>query len=334
VAPAEGDPTRGLREGLDCADLVGRSLAVARVLQQLRMLAPLDVTVVLTGPSGSGKTQLARLLHRNGRRPNGPFVAVNCAAIPETLAESELFGAEAGAHSTAARRVAGKVEVAQGGTLLLDELGELPLGVQAKLLEFLQSGEFWPLGAAKPRRFEGRVLAATNVCLDAAVAAKRFRADLFYRLSVMTVRLPGLDERREDIPDLLDHFIRESARRHRLPVTGAEPAAASMALVSAWPGHVRQLAHACERATIHAASAGRELVTVADLLEPEPSGVGDQAAQQPGTLYREATRRFQRELVTRTLAQTGGNVTAAAGRLGLTRTHVHALLRSFEGDSA
>jgi len=328
---ADEDPTRPLRDGLACADLVGRSHAVAAVLGQLRMFAPLDITVLLTGPSGSGKSQLARLFHDNSRRRAGPFVAVNCAAIPETLVESELFGAEVGAHSTASRRIHGKVAAAQGGTLLLDEVGELAPSAQAKLLDLLQSGTYWPLGARGPARFDGRVIAATNVALEEAVAHGRFRPDLYYRLAVVCVRVPGLDERREDVPRLLEHFVRAAVERHRLPAVEVDPAAGSVAAFSPWPGHIRQLAHAAETAAVRAAAAGRSAITVEDLFPTEPV---PQCGPAGELSYREATRRFQQELVTQTLALTDGNVTAAAGRLGLTRSHVHALLRSFQRDDA
>src|SRR6185369_11883321 len=190
--------------------------ALAAVLKQAALVAPLDVHVLLTGETGTGKSQLARVIHDNGPRAPRTYVELNCAAVPEALLESELFGALPGAHSTANRRVEGKVAAAEGGTLMLDEIGELSMSAQAKLLQLLQSKEYFPLGAARAERADVRVIAATNIDLKQAAAERRFREDLFFRLQVLPIRMPSLAERREDIAELAAYFCAVACERHHL----------------------------------------------------------------------------------------------------------------------
>src|SRR5262249_32932970 len=211
------DPTAAVRENLRATEVVGRSAALATVLQQAALVAPLDVHVLLTGETGTGKSQLARIIHDNGRRARGPFVTLNCAALPDTLVESELFGALPGAHSTAVRKVDGKVTSAEGGTLFLDEIGEMSLAAQAKVLHLLQAKEYSPLGGTKPVRADVRVIAATNLDLKDAVREHRFREDLFFRLQVLPIRVPSLSERREDVAALAALFRTQLCSRHGLP---------------------------------------------------------------------------------------------------------------------
>src|SRR6185295_9638073 len=196
--------------------VVGRSQALATTLHQVALVAPLDVSVLLTGESGTGKSQLARVIHDNGARAAHPFVTVNCAALPESLIESELFGALQGAHSTATRRIDGKVAAAERGTLFLDEVGELSPAAQAKLLHLLHAREYHPLGGTKAIKANIRVIAATNADLQQAVTEKRFREDLFFRLHVLPIRVPTLAERREDIRELVLGFAAQACERHRL----------------------------------------------------------------------------------------------------------------------
>lgn len=324
------DPLADLRSRLRLTGVIGCSAAFASALRQAALVAPLDVHVLLTGESGTGKSQLARVIHDNSPRAGDPFVAVNCAALPEGLVESELYGALEGAHSTARREVPGKVAAAEGGTLFLDEISELTLAAQAKLLHLLQSREYYPLGAAEPRRADLRVVAASNVDLRAAVEAKRFRDDLFFRLSVLPIRLPTLAERLDDVAELAAHACEQACERHRLPRLRLSPAALRAAEGAAWPGNVRQLAHAVEAAAIRAAAEALTQIEPHHLL-PEaaaasPSDAGDAAAP---VSFQEATRRFQRDLLSRTLEATRWNVTETARQLDLARSHVYNLIHAF-----
>lgn len=320
----ESDLTRPVRETLRLEGVVGRSAALAAVLKQIALVAPLDVTVLLTGDSGTGKSQLARLIHENGPRAAHPFIELNCAALPETLLESELFGAMPGAHSTAARRVEGKVAAAEKGTLFLDEIGEVPLAAQAKLLQLLQSKQYFPLGSSQPVAANVRVIAATNADLEQRVAEHRFRADLFFRLQVLPVRVPSLAERREDIRELAQHFCANACERHGLPRVQLSNNVLRTAEWTAWPGNVRQLAHAVEAAVIRAAAEASTQVETRHLF---PDSV-DSGASATLT-FQEATRRFQAGFLRDTLEATEWNVIETSRRLDLARSHVYNLIRSF-----
>lgn len=320
-AKALDDPTQPFRKSLRVDGIVGSSEAIANVLKQVSLVAGLQVGVLLTGQSGTGKTQLARAIHDNSSRASGPFVELNCATLPEDLVESELFGASPGAHSTAHRRIAGKVEAAHGGTLFLDEVCELPLRQQAKLLQLLQSGSYYPLGDTQPRQANVRVIAATNVDLESAVADKRFREDLYYRLSVFRIRLPALSERRSDIAALARHFCKTSSASNGFPVRelslGAQRALEHAELL----GNVRELGHLVEVAAIRAHADGSAAIERAHLFPTE------ERPSQPVTMtFHEATRGFQRALLCETLAREAWNVTAAARALDLTRAHVYNLM--------
>jgi transcriptional regulator with GAF, ATPase, and Fis domain len=315
-----GDPTRSLRARLRLDGIVGRSPALAGVLRLVRLVAPLEVAVLLTGDSGTGKSQLARAIHDNSPRAAGPFLELNCAALPEGLIESELFGAVRGAHSTATQPIVGKVAAAHRGTLLLDEVAELSGAAQAKLLHVLQSGRYWPLGSSRAVDADVRIVATTNVDLDEAVAGGRMRQDFRHRLEVVPIRLPSLAERRMDIAPLAEHFAMVACQRHRLPVLCLSPNAVRAVETTEWPGNVRHLAHAVEAAAIRAAAVGARQIERGHLFGP--SGTA------PGPTFHEATRRFQAGLLRRALAATGWNVAETARRLDLARPHVHELVRA------
>jgi len=334
-AAERSDPTQSLRQSLRLEGIVGRSAALAAVLKQVAVMAPLDVSVLLTGESGTGKSQLARVIHDNGPRAHGPFVELNCAALPEQLVESELFGALPGAHSTATRRIEGKVAAAERGTLFLDEVGDLSAAVQAKLLQLLQSKEYYPLGASKPQRADVRVIAATNVELERAVAEKRFREDLYYRLHVLPLRVPSLAERRADIAELAEEFRAQAAARHGLPSLPFSPGALRALEAAPWPGNVRQLLHAVEAGLIRAAGEGAGQVESAHLFPDRAPAAEEPALDEPRSLQ-EATRRFQAELVRRTLERNHWNILESSRQLDVARSHLYTLIRAFgfERDSS
>ena len=335
LAPHQ-DPTRPYRERLRLDGFIGRSAAIANVLREVALVAPLDIDVLLTGASGTGKSQLARILHENSTRAAQPFVELNCAAMPESLIESELFGAVQGAHSTAVRRIDGKLAAAQGGTLLLDEVAELSPSAQAKLLQLLQSRVYYPLGSTRAVRADLRIVAATNVDLAPAVADGKFREDLLYRLNVLPIRMPSLAERREDVADLARHFCATACERHRLPrVTISEQLAEALAAAE-WPGNIRQLAHAIEAAAIRAAGANILRIERAHVFPPasgkERAGAEAAAAVADAgarATFQEATRRFQAQLIRETLEDTGWNIVEASRRLEVARSHLYALIRAF-----
>jgi Nif-specific regulatory protein len=320
----ESDPTRALRAELTLGSFTGRSEAIARVLRDISVVAPRKVTILLTGPSGTGKTQLARIIHDNSPRRDKPFVELNCATLPETLVESELFGAMPGAHSTAVRRLPGKVEAAEGGTLFLDEIADLPLGAQSKLLQLLQSLEYFPLGATRPIHADVRIIAATNTDLKVAVERRTFREDLFYRLQIVPIRVPPLASRPEDIRELLERFCRRACEVHSLGPLSISPAAFRAAETADWPGNVRELENAVEAAVIRAGSAGAVQLERHHLF-PEAEGEGEGEAPES---FQEATRRFQGQLLLRALEESGWNVVEAARRLDVTRSHVYNLIRA------
>jgi len=331
----EADPTLPFRRTLRADTVIGRSHALAQVLQQAAVAAPLDVTVLLTGPSGTGKTQLARVLHDSGPRGRGPFVELNCAALPENLLESELFGALKGAHSAASQNVEGKVAAAEGGTLFLDEVGELLPSAQAKLLQLLQSREYYPLGAKRPVRADVRLIAATNLDLKAAVSRKEFREDLFYRLQVLPIRLPALAERKEDLAPLAEFFCTKACTSHGLPSLRLSVDALCAAEAAEWTGNARELAHAIEAAAIRAAAEGVLQIERRHLF-PDTAPAGPSGPPPPleitpykGLTFQEATRRFQAELLRVTLEENGWNVTEAATKLDLARSHAYKLVRAF-----
>jgi len=322
----DGDATVPLRRKLRLDGVIGRSSALAQVLRQVAAVAPLDVGVLLTGDSGTGKSQLARVIHDNGPRAGKTFVEVNCAALPETLIESELFGAMPGAHSTAVHKMQGKVAAAERGTLFLDEVGELSLAAQAKLLQLLQSKQYYPLGAATVVEADVRVIAATNSDLRAAAAAKTFREDLLFRLEVLPMRVPSLGERQADIAELAAFFRRDACERHGFPTVELSRNAVRALESAQWPGNVRQLGNTVEAGVIRAISDGASQVERVHVFPDEAAApVGDGAV----LTFQEATRRYQAHLLQDALLETDWNVAETSRRLDLTRSHVYNLIRAF-----
>jgi Nif-specific regulatory protein len=321
----QSDEVAPFRARLKIEDVIGVSSALAKVLREVELVAPLDVAVLVTGETGTGKTQLARLIHENGRRRGRRFVELNCSAIPDNLLESELFGAMPGAHSSATRRIEGKVAAAEGGTLFLDEVAELTLPAQAKLLQFLHTKEYYPLGSSTSHTADVRIIAATNSDLEERVRERRFRSDLFYRLQVLSVRMPSLSERRADVPALARHFCARAQRSHDLLELELSPGALRAIEAAEWRGNVRELAHAIEAAAIRAAGEGAKAIQATHVF-PVPSGPS--VSRAPLT-FQEETRRFQASLVQRALEAADWNVAAAARTLDLTRAHLYNLIKAF-----
>jgi len=303
-------------------DLIGESPRMREIGRLIARVAPTDATVLILGESGTGKELVARALHRGSRRTDRPFVAINCATLSETLLESELFGHEKGAFTGALSRKIGKFEVADRGTLFLDEIGEIPTALQAKLLRVLQERELERLGGTRPIRVDVRVIAATNRDLDKALKEGTFREDLYYRLNVISLTLPPLRERREDVPLLASHFAALFGRKLGRPVLGFTPEARACLLRYPWPGNVRELANAVERAVVLGEG---ELIQPEDLpetvLETVPA-----AGRVPVTRYHDTLNEAKKRLILSAIEQAGGNVTKAAELLGLHPNYLHRLV--------
>jgi DNA-binding NtrC family response regulator len=300
--------------------LLGRSPAMREVFQTIRRIALSQVTVLIRGESGTGKELVARAIHDLGPRKQGPFVAVNCAGIPDGLIESELFGHERGAFTDAAQRRIGRFEAASGGTLFLDEIGELATPVQAKLLRALQERRIERLGGTGPIPVDVRVLAATHRDLEQDVAQGRFRADLFYRIHVVPIQLPALRQRREDIPLLASHFLEQARAAAGQGPTRIAPAALAALEHYAWPGNVRELGNAIEHAVALAESDVLGLDDLPGALVRTTRIDGLHEAVLSGQLgFEQATADFERELLLEALENAGWNQTRAAEHLRMTR---------------
>ncbi len=317
------------------ARLIGSGPAMRRVRAEIDLCAPTDLAVLLTGETGVGKEVVAHAIHAASRRAARPLVHVNCAALPASVAESELFGHVRGAFTGAIENRAGKLELADGGTLFLDEIGELPLELQPKLLRALQFGELQRVGSDRSVRVDLRVIAATNRDLEADVAAGRFRADLYHRLAVYPLVVPPLRDRREDIAPVVGHFLQEAEGRLGVGDVRISDAARAALEARAWPGNVRELEHVILRAVVRAAGADRRGPVV---IEPAHLGAEVPAvrARAPtgattllagGAPLRDAVDEFQRGAIRDALAASSGNWALAARRLGLDRGNLHRLAR-------
>jgi two-component system response regulator GlrR len=308
----------GQRLGLE--NIVGHSPVIKRVLAQVSQAAQSDANVYIEGASGTGKELIAKTLHLSSRRATGPFIAVNCAAIPENLLESELFGYAKGAFTGADRQRRGLLAEARGGTFFFDEISEMPIAMQAKLLRVIEEREFYPLGGRSVVRLEARLVAATNQNLVEAVAKGRFREDLFYRVHVIPIRLPTLAERRDDIPLLARHFLAKIVRETGKPVEDITPEAMQKLMAYAWPGNIRELENVIECA-----------VTLSDgpVIEA-PHVLRDQPLAAAGLPpFRDAKGIFERQYLRQVLEMSKGNVTQAAQLAGKYRADLYALLRKY-----
>jgi transcriptional regulator with GAF, ATPase, and Fis domain len=298
--------------------MIGSSAVMSRLLTRIERLAPQDTTVLILGESGTGKEMVARALHRSSRRSQAPFVAINCAALTPTLLESELFGHEKGAFTDAVAQKKGKLELAGGGTVFLDEIGELAHELQAKLLRVLQQREFERVGGTKTLKLDVRLVAATNRDLAADVKRGAFREDLFHRLNVVALRTPPLRERREDILDLARHFLAQASARCGRRVSGISAGAERYLLAYDWPGNVRELENIMERAVVLGESDQVQLEDLSD------SGLEVAAPEELAGAYQSSVGEAKRESIRRAWSEAGGDYKLAAAMLGL---HPNSLLR-------
>ncbi|HEY8950864.1 MAG TPA: nitrogen regulation protein NR(I) [Rhizomicrobium sp.] len=330
--------------------LIGRSSAMQEIYRVIARLTQTDLTVMIVGESGTGKELVARALHDYGRRRSGPFVAVNMAAIPKELVESELFGHERGAFTGATNRGIGRFEQAEGGTLFLDEIGDMPLEAQTRLLRVLQQGEYTTVGGRTPIKTDVRIIAATNRELRQLIQQGLFREDLYYRLNVVPLRLPPLRERIEDIPDLVRHFLRK-AEEEGLPPKYLDAGALQLLRQYRWPGNVRELENLIRRlAVLHAGESIPESAITAELKEPPRAGAANDAEQAaslstaiehhltqyfsehgerlpPPGVYDRMLQELERPLISICLAATRGNQIRAAHLLGLNRNTLRKKIR-------
>jgi two-component system nitrogen regulation response regulator GlnG len=325
--------------------IVGRSPLIREISKQIGRVAPLDVTVLILGESGTGKELIARALYQHSNRADKPFLAINCAAIPEGLVESELFGHEPGAFTGADQRRIGRFEQADGGTLFLDEIGDMPAAVQAKVLRFLQDQTFERVGGAKSISTHVRVLAATNFNLEQLIADGRFRSDLYYRLKEITIQVPSLRDRTEDIAELAHHFLSQFAREAGRDVSGFAPEVLDIFRRHAWPGNVRELRGVIKEATLR--TTGRTILPeflppglVAAATATLPQSVSERPAEldlvgsieamlsaaEKG-MYDRVVKTVERELITRVLRHSHGHLGNACERLGIDRKTLRNKLR-------
>ncbi|MBX3025775.1 sigma 54-interacting transcriptional regulator [bacterium] len=318
-------------------EIVGSSPAMLEVFQLMESAAATPITVLIEGETGTGKELVARGIHRASARAEAPFLAVNCAAVSETLLESELFGHRRGSFTGATQDHRGLFEAASGGTIFLDEVGEMPLAMQAKLLRVLQQGEIVPVGDTRPRKVDVRVVSATNRDLQAEVGRQAFRQDLYYRLAVFPITLPPLRQRREDIPVLVDRLLKKHADRHHTELRGVDPAAVDALQRYDWPGNVRELENVLERAVALARSNGvittayfppklrgsdvdRHAATPADLPATGPA---------PMTPLRQARAEFEADYIRRVLQANNRNVSRSARALGLSRVMLQKKMKEY-----
>ncbi|HXG58356.1 MAG TPA: sigma-54 dependent transcriptional regulator [Thermoanaerobaculia bacterium] len=319
------EQVRDLRRHLTLEEiLIGESDAMKRLDEQIRSAAPAASRVLITGENGSGKEIVARTLHRLSPRAEAPFIDVNCAAIPEELIESELFGHRKGAFTGAIDDRKGKFELADGGVLFLDEIGDMSLRTQAKVLRVLQEQTFQRVGGQQPVRVDVRVIAATNKNLEAEIAAGNFRSDLFYRLNVIPIEVPPLRERGNDIILLAEHFLRRYAAESGMPKKRLTPGAAAKLRSYHWPGNVRELRNVAERLAI---------LLKSDTIEPEDIQLGTRSEAAPpvaaNLTLREARDAFEKQYILQRLREFAGNVSRTADALGVERSNLYRKLNAY-----
>lgn len=316
-----------LGDRFDLSNIIGKSRKMKEVFEILAMAAPSDATVLIKGESGTGKELIANAIHQNSPRAGNPFIKVNCAALPEPLLESELFGHERGAFTGAVSMRKGRFELADGGSIFLDEISEMSPAMQARLLRVLQEQEFDRVGGMKTVKVDVRVISATNKDLELEVKEGRFREDLFYRLNVISVPLPSLRERKEDIPVLAEHFLSVFSEKNRRVIKGFHPKTLDLFMRHDWPGNVRELENTIERCVIMTRS---ESISPGDLPMNIQALSGDLEEDNTGVRPGWSMREVERDLIIKTLEQTGGNKTKAAEILGINRKTLQNKLKEYQ----
>lgn len=306
------------QESAQVEDMVGNSEGMQRILALIAKVGPTRSNVLITGPSGTGKELIARAIHMKGEHAEAPFVPINCAAIPETLLEGELFGHKKGAFTGAVNDHEGLLKSAESGTIFLDELGEMPMSIQAKLLRAIESREVQPVGSVRRIPFQARIIAATNKDLQQSIEEGQFREDLYYRMAVMEIPVPPLSERRDDIPSLVRHFVDKYSRELGRSCAGVESSAMRMLVAHEWKGNIRELENAIERALIVAEG---ELIEPQDLSELVRGA--EVAVDEEEVSLAEATRRFEYQHIERAIERCQGDKRRAARRLGVSLSSLY-----------
>jgi two-component system response regulator HydG len=315
-----------LGDRFDFSNIIGRSSAMRDLFETIALVAPTEATVLIAGESGTGKELIANAIHQNSPRTDRPFIKVNCAALPETLLESELFGHEKGAFTGALARKQGRFQLAHRGSIFLDEIGEMSPTTQTKILRVLQEREFEPLGSTQTVKVDTRVVTATNKNLEEEIQEGRFREDLYYRLNVVTLEVPPLRERREDISLLTDFFLKQYAEKNRRLIKGFTPRAMDLLMRHGWPGNVRELENAVERAVIMARGDVISQTELPDTLRKLEAEIEKATVDlTPGRSLKE----MEREMILRTLEEIGGNRTRSAEILGISRRTLQLKLKEY-----
>jgi two-component system response regulator HydG len=327
---ANVDLHRRLDERFGFEGVVGDSAQMRDVIEKLKRIAPTNASVLIQGETGTGKELVAQAIHQNSPRKAKPFVALNCAALSENILESELFGHVRGAFTDASTDRVGKFEFAHGGTLFLDEVGDMPLATQIKLLRVLENGEITRVGSNDPVKVNVRILSATNRNLEDAIAAGTFRNDLYHRLKVVTVRLPNLRERSQDVPILIDHFIRFFSRKHGKQIKGVSPPARRKLLAFDWPGNVRQLRNVVESMVVVDYDGLLDMDDLPEELADPVEPAGEPATQSLAGLVGRSLEDLERLFMAETLHATGGNREEAARMLGIGERTLYRKLKEYQ----
>lgn len=316
-----------LKKDFEISSIIGKSKSMRDLFEVIALSAPSDATILILGESGTGKELIANAVHQNSYRGDKPFVKINCAALPENLLESELFGHEKGAFTGAVSKRQGRFELADGGTLFLDEIGDMTLSTQAKILRVLQEGEFERVGGDTTLKVDARIIAATNKDLELEVDEGNFRKDLFFRLSVVPITLPPLRKRKLDIPLLAEHFLKRYAEKNNRLIRGFTPEAIDKLMRYDWPGNIRELENVIERTVI---MSKENLITheaIPISLKSSSDPLEEQAAE---VFVGRSIRAVEKELIMKTLEKTGKNITRASELLGISRRTLHNKIKEYE----